>query len=397
MTFRVRVRAADGATSTETREAASRAELALALRAEGLLVLSVEAARPVRRGFALRPMTSFDVECALRQLASMVKSGVTLLTALETVSEQAGKARARRAWRSVRAAVSGGKTFAEALAAEGRVFDRIVVRLAAMGEASGELDTALSRAAEQLESRRNLRAIVVNALVYPVLAVAMAFAVSAYLVLAVIPKVAAFLEAGGAELPEMTRMMMDLSAWLRANGPALLATAALASLAWAAVRATRAGREAEDALLLRLPVTGRILRLSGTALFARAMQILTDSGVTLLDALETAAAVLPNARLGRRIETARGAVLRGASLSEALAPAREFMPMLVRMAAVGEVSGSLPETFGETARYHESMLALAVRRFGMLIEPAMIVVTGLVVGFVYLSFFLALFSMADVA
>jgi len=147
-------------------------------------------------------------------------------------------------------------------------------------------------------------------------------------------------------------------------------------------------------MLLKLPVAGRILRLSGTALFARSIQIMTESGVPLLDALSTSARLMSNRRFRRRANAAHDGVMRGQSLADSLSPAVEFMPMLVRMAAVGEVSGSLPESFGETAQFHEMMLTMAVRRFGMLIEPVMIVVTGGIVGFVYIAFFMALFAIA---
>ena len=146
--------------------------------------------------------------------------------------------------------------------------------------------------------------------------------------------------------------------------------------------------------MLRIPVTGRILRLSGTTLFARSMQIMTESGVTLLDALATGVRLMSNRRLRRRVRDAHDGVLGGRSLAESLGPAVEFTPMLRHMAAVGEVGGALPETFGETARLHEMMLAIAVKRFGMLIEPVMIVVTGAIVGFVYIAFFTAIFTIA---
>ena len=124
------------------------------------------------------------------------------------------------------------------------------------------------------------------------------------------------------------------------------------------------------------------------------MEIMTQSGVTLIDSLSVAARLLSNRRLRRRVESARDGVVKGLSLEGALSGAVEFMPMLRSMAATGEASGSLPEAFGETARFHEMLLALAIRRFGMLIEPVMIVVTGLIVGFVYIAFFMALFAMA---
>jgi type IV pilus assembly protein PilC len=163
---------------------------------------------------------------------------------------------------------------------------------------------------------------------------------------------------------------------------------------WIAVRLNEPGREIEDAFLLKVPVVGRILRLSGTALFARSMQIMAESGVPLIDTLDTCGRLMANRRFRRRVAATRDGVIQGQSLADSLKPAVEFMPMLRRMAAVGEVSGSLPESFGETARFHEMLLAIAVKRFGILIEPVMIAITGGIVGFVYIAFFMALFAIA---
>lgn len=403
MRFKVTARNAEGERTTIWREAESRAALISVLRAERLLVLEIREERPVSElpppwhPSWLRPMGGFEVEMGLRQLASMLRSGVTLLNALRTVKDQALTPRAKRTWLRLADAVFAGRSFAAALAEQKGRFSEITIRLCEVGERSGELEHAVSRAADQMEARRNLRNQVINALVYPVIAVAMAIGVSAYLVVAVIPKIAEFLRAGGAELPAITRMLMDFSAWVGANGLLVLAVLAAATAAWIAVRLHEGGRELEDVALLRLPVVGRILRLSGTALFARSMQIMTESGVTLLDALTTGAALMVNRRFRRRVTAAHLDVMKGRSLAESLAPAKEFMPMLARMAAVGEVSGSLPEAFGETARFHEMMLAISIRRFGMMIEPVMICVTGGIVGFVYIAFFVALFSIAGVA
>jgi type IV pilus assembly protein PilC len=294
----------------------------------------------------------------------------------------------------VREHVFRGGTFADALAGHPRRFDEMAVRLAEVGEKTGELERSLSRAADQMEARRNLRAAVVNALLYPVIAVLLAIGVSTYLVVAVIPKVAEFLKSGGTDLPAMTQALMDFSAWVVANGPVILAATGGALAAWFAVRMNETGRELEDVVLMKTPVTGRILRLSGTALFARSMQIMTEAGVPLVDALATGGRLLANRRLRRRVANAREAVMRGSPLAKSLDPAVEFMPMLASMAAVGETGGALPEAFGETARFHEMLLAVAVKRFGMLMEPVMILVTGGMVGFVYIAFFMAIFAIA---
>ena len=386
---------------TFSREAESRAALMAVLRAEGWLVLDVKeekepgsALPPPWHPSWLKPVAGFDVEMGLRELSSMLRSGITLLSGLRTVAEQAPSPRAKRMWLRVADGVLGGSSFAAALSKQPRRFGEIVVRLSEVGERSGELELAVSRAADQLEARRNLRTAVLNALMYPAVAVLAAAGVSAYLVLAVIPKIAEFLESGGTELPELTRMLMDFSSWVSANGLLVAVWIACAVAAWLAVRMHERGRELEDVLLLRIPVTGRILRLSGTALFARSMQIMTESGVTLLDALSTGARLMRNRRLRRRVQSAHDGVLGGRSLAESLSAAVEFTPMMRHMAAVGEVGGSLPETFGEAARLHEMMLSLAVKRFGMLIEPVMIVVTALIVGFVYIAFFTAIIAMA---
>lgn len=404
MVFTATVRDPAGARRTVSREADSLDSFMAALRAERYVVLSVEEspggdALPPRWHPAwLKPMTGFDVEMGLRQLASMLKSGVALLSALATVEEQAPCPRAAVAWRKVRESVFAGGSFAGALEHQAKRFGEITVRLADVGERSGELEHALTRAADQMESRRNLRTAVVNALVYPLVTVLMAVGVSAYLVVAVIPKLAEFLKDGGVELPGMTMMLMNFADFVKANGLVILGWFVAAVAAWFGARyfSVRA-REMEDLFMLRIPVTGRILRLSGTALFARAMQIMVESGVTLLDALDVSCRLMSNLRYKRRVMAARDGVMRGGSLADSLRPAREFMPMLVRMSAVGEVTGSLSEAFGEVARFHEMLLAIAIKRFGMLIEPVMICVTGGIVGFVYIAFFMALFAIAGAA
>ncbi len=401
MVFVCRVRGKDGVTRTMRREGESASSVAAALRAEGLLVLGVDeggrssgAASGNGQMGGVLPMTSLDVELGLRQLASMISSGVSLLLALKTVAEQARRARAKRVWDRIEAQVRTGMSLSDAMSAFPHVFDVQVVQLMRVGEQSGELDVAMVRAADQLEAHRSLRMMVVNAMTYPILALLMAIGVSVFLVVSVIPKIGEFLKGTGAALPPVTQALMDLSQWVRENGLYVLAVLAALVAVWWVVRCTKLGREHEDAFLLKLPIAGNILRLSGTAIFARGMGLLIESGVTLLDALDVVSKLLQNKRLARRIDTARLGVMQGRSLAESLSDAPEFMPMLSRMTAVAETTGSLSATFNEVARFHESLLTLAIKRFSTMIEPVMIVVTGGIVGFVYIAFFVALFSMA---
>lgn len=407
-TYSYKIRDAEGRSQEGRLEAESPSEAARMLRASGAAVLDI---RPVEspaggRGSALPgaasplwllPVTSFDIELGIWQLSSMLKSGVSILLALETAAAQARRPRAARLWLDLRERIQRGESLGDAMEHHGRVFGPYLVQLVRVGEHSGEMDEALTRAAEHLASHRDVRMMVINALIYPALTVLMAIAVSVYLIVAVIPKVAEFLQSSDAALPAMTQSLLDLSAWMQAHGLSALAVVAAVVLGVVLVRRTDAGREALDALALRIPPFGGVLRLAGTAVFSRGLGLLLASGVSLLDALRVVAKLLTNRRLSQRIEAAADTVVRGGSLASALEEAPEFLPMLCRMTAVAETTGALAETMAEVASFHERMLVLAIKRLSAALEPAVIVVTGLVVGYVYISFFLALFSMAGAA
>lgn len=409
--FDYRIRDADGRTQTGSLEAESASAAAQSLRAAGAAVLDVQPSRqssdtpldgavhlpsPAHPAWLL-PATSFDVELGIWQLSSMLRSGLSILSALETVAAQSRRPRAARVWLDIRERIQRGESLGDAMERHRRMFGPYIVQLVRVGEQSGEMDAALARAAEHLSSHRDIRMMVVNALIYPAITLLMAAGVSVYLVLGVIPKVADFLASGGAELPGTTQSLVDLSEWLRANGLAVLAIAAAVVAAFLLVRRHPAGRDLLDAAALRLPPFGRILRLSGTAIFSRGLGLLIESGVSLLDALHVVAQLLGNRRLSRRVEEAAASVVKGGSLAASLAASPEFLPMLPRMTAVAENTGTLAETMAEVAAFHERMLVLSIKRLSAAVEPVVIVFTGLVVGYVYIAFFMALFSMANAA
>lgn len=404
--FTAKIKDPAGTIKTLSRQSESRQAFTAWLRSGGNIVLAVnetqeaepeDGAWPFWHPAWLKPVTSFDLELAFRQLGSMLKSGISLMMSLETVAAQARIPRAAKLWNAIAAKVAAGNSLSFAMEQTSAKFNEVSIQLVKVGEHAGELDTSLLHAAEQLENQRNLRMMVANAVTYPAFATLMAIGVSVYLVAVVIPKISEFLESSGAALPPITRLLMDISFWVRTNGLFLLGGVIIAVLVTAAVRLTKTGRDVTDLALLRLPVAGPILRLSGTAVFSRAMSMLVESGVTLLDALTVTGRLLANSRLARRVNEAKDSVIRGTSLAEALKGAKEFMPMLRRMAAVGETTGSLGEAFAEVARFHEMMLAISIKRFSITVEPAMIFVTAVIVGFVYLAFFMALFSMAGAA
>ena len=189
-------------------------------------------------------------------------------------------------------------------------------------------------------------------------------------------------------------VLIDMSDWTVENGPTLAIAFAAAVLALCLARRNEAVHEATDALVFRVPVVGGIVRLSTTAILARSLSILLESGVTLLAALEIVEGLFGNRRVRRIVAEARSHVIRGGTFSDAIRPHREFEPMLSRMASVGEASGTIGTALADVARFHEDRLKQTIRRLGMLMEPVLIVIVGTIVGFVYIAFFLAIFSLA---
>ncbi|NUN50800.1 MAG: type II secretion system F family protein, partial [Candidatus Brocadiae bacterium] len=160
----------------------------------------------------------------------------------------------------------------------------------------------------------------------------------------------------------------------------------------AVLRAWPRGRLATDGLILRLPVVGRIVRLAETSTFARNLGVLVASGVRITDALDVVAPLLANARSAAVVRASRERILQGSPLSEPLSVPGPFYPMLAGMVAVGERSGTLDEVLLQVAGFHEARLQVLIRRLGAIIEPVVIIVVGGIVGFVYMAFFLAIYS-----
>jgi type IV pilus assembly protein PilC len=212
----------------------------------------------------------------------------------------------------------------------------------------------------------------------------------------VLPELQKFLQAMDRRLPPMTQMLLDVSAGLKIYGPHLLIMLAAAAAVAGLIYRTPRGRLTTDRYLLRLPLVGQALRLAATAAFTNALGILLRSGIAILDGLRTVEKLHRNRFLAECVARARTRVLQGGDLATGLEVKHAFSPLLPRMVAVGEAAGTLDDVLDELTRFHEAQLQIAIRRLSALIEPAIIVVVGGLVGFVYIAFFIALFSAGGV-
>ncbi len=400
--FLFSARDGSGRPQSGTLTAGSPGDVTAQLRSRGWIVLDVQSAS-AKSGLDLfarlnpamwLPATSFDVEVGLQQIATMLRSGLTLMSAIKTASEQVRRPAMGEIWREVYARIEAGSSFTEALRAHPRHFPEYVVQLVKVGEASGQLEVVLNRAAEHLERGREMRVKLFNALMYPAIVLIMAVGVAIFMLVGIIPKLQKFLSARGRRLPAMTQMLLDFSTWFQLNGTYVLIGFVGVVVGLVLMYKAPSGRMIIDRFLLRVPLIGKLFRLSATAMFARSLSLLLESGVTLLEGLQTVENLISNRALSSQIGMVRHVVLQGGTLAAPLIAKSSFMPMLGRMAAIGEETGTLDPVLKEVANFHEKQFDALVRRLSVLIEPAVIVVVGGVVGFVYIAFFLALFSLA---
>jgi type IV pilus assembly protein PilC len=384
-----------GARVNGVRDAVSDTALLAELRREGLVTLRVAPA--VARGDdgrrSLFGPSAGDIALEIRQIAFLLKSGVTLLEGLKICADQSRGRPIARVLDRVAASIRGGSSLGDALRAQS-LFDDLTCSLVDVGESGGRLDTVLERAADVLERRARLRSQMTTALIYPALVLVMALATVAYMMVGVIPKLSQFLASFGRQLPPSTRLLVDLSNLVRHHYLDALLVAAIVAASIFALSRTARGRSWIDAAIVRTPVVGSIVSLAATTAFAYTLALLLRSGVRITRALEVVEPTLPLTRYAIRVANARAGVVRGSGLSEALTREAAFDPIVHGMIAVGESSGRLDEVLEHLADHHDARLRDLVRRLGTILEPVILVVIGAIVGFVYLSFFSAVYSFA---
>ena len=341
--------------------------------------------------FRWLPPRSRDVEVALQQLAMMLRSGLDLLGALKTIKYQTSSPALARIMSQMIPEISRGQTLAAAMA-QAAVFPPIAVQLVTVGEETGKLGQVLEQAAKHIAMRRTTVAEVRLALAYPVIVAVAAVAIAVYLVLAVIPELQKFLSSMGRKLPQMTQSLVDLSLWCQVNGATALVVLVSALVGLILVTQWPPGRMFIDACCLRLPIVGSILRLSGTATLAGSLAVMIRSGIKLVEALTITERLQANRVLAARVTAARQAVVRGEGFAQTLATPHGYVPMLASMLEVAQRTGQLEATLEDVAKYCQAELQAKIKRLSMLVEPAIIVFAGGIVGYVYMAFFMALIS-----
>lgn len=348
-----------------------------------------------RQSFALlrRGLNPADLAPITRQLATLVRSGTPIDTALQAVSRQTEKARLSNMLLAVRAKVKEGHPLAVAMADFPHAFDDLYRATVDAGEQSGHLDAVLERLADYTENRHALRQKFQLALIYPVLIAVVAVLVVVGLVAYVVPKVVEVFEGIGQELPLLTRGLIGLSDFLQNNWILLLSGILIMVVVMSWLLRREGPKRKFHGLLLRLPLVARLVRGMNTARFARTFSILASSGVPVLEAMRISAEVVTNLPMRSAVEEAARRVREGTAINKALEHSGYFPPMTVHLIASGEASGNLDEMLERSAaaqeREMETLLGLLLGFF----EPFMILFMGGTVLVIVLAILLPIFDL----
>lgn len=399
--FQYRATDAEGKILEGLIEATERNLAVARLQDRGLIPLRVAEPTAEKSGLASISLPTFSFKRGVRshdllvfthEMSTLLAAGMPLDRSLSILAELSERVEMKRIVADVLQSVQRGKSLAEALAAHPKVFPPLYINMVKAGEIGGVLDHVLQRLTDYLERANELRDEVRSAMVYPLILLLTAFASVTILLTYVLPKFASIFAQAGQSLPFSARMLLAMSDGMRSYWwVGLLAIAALTVAAMHYVR-TPAGRLRWDQIKLRIVLLGDLTRKVAVARFARTLGTLLRSGVPMLQALDIVREVSGNLVLAQAIDEVKVAVRGGSGVAAPLNHSGVFPPLALQMISVGEETGKLDEMLVQVAEYFDKEVRQQVKRLTSLLEPALLLVGGVVVAFVVLSMFSAIFS-----
>jgi type IV pilus assembly protein PilC len=377
-------------------DVASKDEVNAYLRKNRLLLVNVrEAPKQIKLSLGPGRVRTRDVVIFTRQFATMINAGLPLVQSLNILAQQTENKTLREVTKAVVYDVESGNTLADAFSKHPKAFSALYVNMVAAGEAGGILDTILLRLSTFLEKNDALVRKVKGAMVYPGVIITVAMGAIAILLIFVIPTFQNMFASANLELPLPTRVVIGMSNFLIGYWWAMLAAIGAIIFAFRQYYATSAGRKQIDGLILKAPVLGDVVRKSAVSRFTRTLGTLVSSGVSILEGLEITAKTAGNAVIHDAVMESRQSIAGGETIAAPLEKSAVFPPMVISMIAVGEQTGGLDEMLSKIADFYDEEVDVAVSALLSLMEPAMIVVLGVIVGGMVIAMYLPIFDMMN--
>lgn len=400
--FSYQARTMNGATVEGQIEASNEQEARVKIRANKLLPLKVvvgtgglsAGAKSFKFKARASRVKGKDLQNFTRQLAVLIAAGVPIIPSLEALSQGLKSATLKKALYDISQDISSGKKLGESFGKQSHVFDRFYVNMIIAGEEGGVLEGVLKRVAEYIEKAVKLQGKIKGALVYPVAVLVISMVVITGLLVFVVPKFAELFQNNGMQLPVLTQMVLDASAFMQKAWWMVLGVIVGGYYGLRHYYATSTGRETIDTLLLKVPLFGDLIIKGGLAKFTRTLSTLLGAGVPIMDAMDIAAQVSGNFQLEKSLLKAKESIAAGKSIAAPFAQEKIFPPLVVQMMAVGETTGALDQMLEKVADFFEDEVDGIVGALTSLIEPVMIVFLGGIVAFLVLAMYMPIFQMA---
>lgn len=343
----------------------------------------------------LGKVTRSDIVLFTRQLSSMLSSGLTLLRCLQILKEQMENRAMVAVITSIISDIEDGKSFSAAIGAHPKVFSHIYISLVKASEVAGVLDKSLSRLADTLEKQQKLSSSVKAALFYPAIVVTLMVVVMVLMLIFVIPQLAVLYKSLNVALPLPTQIIIGLSNIVIVGWPFLIGFIVIGGYVFRRWHKTENGKLIVDAIILRMPIFGKLVKETILAEFSRTMSILIASGSLVVDSLMQTSEITGNIYYKQAISDVAKRVERGISVGDSLGAYTLFPSILVQLVHIGEETGKLDETLLKASEYFDNEVSQVVKTLTTAMEPAIMIILGIGVGFLVLSVILPIYSLTS--
>ena len=362
---------------------------ATAAKKGGALDMELKMPKFLRGGVKTKQLTVFT-----RQMSTLVNAGLPLMKAIRVLQKQEKNETLKEALGEMADSIESGSTFAEALAAHPKIFDRLFVNMVKAGEVGGVLDVVLARLAEFQEKAEKIKGKVKSAMTYPLVVLVMAVSILLFLMTYIVPKFADIFGdlMGGKGMPMLTQMVMNASDVLKQNYLIVIGVVVGLVVVVKILAKTPWGRYGLDAFKLKAPVFGQLVTKNSISRFTRTLGTLMGAGVPVLQALNIVKETVGNEVISKAINTVHDAVKEGENMAPPIASSKIFPPMVVSMVEVGEETGALPDMLMKVADSYDEDVDNAVASMTSIIEPLLIIFLAVVVGTIVIALFMPLVS-----
>ena len=390
--YKYEVVGADGKPKTGTIEAVNMEVASAELKSGGNTIVSIARANAFNKDLEIhigKAVSVREMSVFCRQFESVLNAGVTVVEALDMLSEQTENKQFANAIAEVRDSVQRGETLAVAMAEHPKIFPNLMVQMVAAGESSGGLDKAFSRVGSQFEKEAHLKGLIIKSAIYPVILILVIIVVVAIMMIKIVPTFTSQFDEVGGKLPGITLAVMGVSDFFVHSWYFIIA---IFIHAW---KKTEGGAHMLGKFILKVPLVGPLSIKTASSRMTRTLSTLMGSGVQLVDALGLVTEMMGNAVVKQALKDATEEVSRGIPLSKPLADSGVFPPMVYHMIEIGEETGNMEDMLDKVAAYYDEEVEAATEALLAAMEPLIIIVMALVVVPIVLAIMMPMYSLYD--